>query len=141
MMKLNTIGLASGLLFGLGLGVSGMILPQKVQDFLDIAGEWDPSLMLVMGGALLVFMPGYFWLVKPRRLALNGDVIHLPAKRQIDRRLLLGSALFGIGWGLGGVCPGPALVNLVNMSLPLLVFIVSMLLGIWLVCRWDARRQ
>lgn len=140
-MKLNMIGLVSGLLFGLGLGVSGMILPQKVQNFLDIAGEWDPSLMLVMGGALLVFMPGYFWLVKPRRQALNGDAFRVPPAGKVDRRLLLGSALFGIGWGLGGVCPGPALANLVGSALPLLVFVAAMLLGIWLICRWDAWRQ
>ena len=140
-MKMNAIGLITGLLFGLGLAISGMILPQKVQNFLDVTGNWDPSLILVMGGALLVFMPGYFLLVKPRQRALNGEVFHLPSKRQIDRRLLVGSALFGIGWGLGGVCPGPALANLAGISLPLLAFMVAMLLGIWLVCRWDARQQ
>ena len=140
-MKMNTIGLLSGVLFGLGLAVSGMILPQKVQGFLDITGVWDPSMMLVMGGALLVFMPGYLLLVKPRQRALNGEPFHLPTKRPIDRRLLLGSALFGIGWGLGGVCPGPALANLADSSFPLLAFIVAMLLGMRLVCGWDKRHS
>ena len=135
------IGLLSGLLFGLGLVVSGMVLPQKVQGFLDISGQWDPSLMLVMGGALAVFLPGYFWLIRPRRRALNGSPFHLPTKTRLDRHLLLGSALFGIGWGLGGICPGPAMASLPVGSAALWVFVLAMLAGIKLVCWWEAKRH
>lgn len=135
------ISLLCGALFGLGLTISGMVLPEKVLGFLDLLGDWDPSLALVMGGALLVFMPGYFWLVKPRERSLLGAPFHLPTKRQIDKRLITGSALFGIGWGLVGICPGPALTSLVTAQWPVLLFVVAMLVGIKLVCWWEARTR
>ena len=98
-----------GLLFGLGLIISGMSNPAKVQGFLDLAGHWDPSLALVMGGAVAIGLPGFTWLVRGGH-SLLGGALQLPSKTLIDRRLIIGSALFGIGWGLAGICPGPALV-------------------------------
>lgn len=104
--------LSAGLLFGLGLILSGMVDPAKVQNFLDIAGTWDPSLAFVMAGAIGVAAPG-FWLVRRRRKAPLADTaFHVPpADAPIDGKLLAGSAVFGIGWGLAGFCPGPALVS------------------------------
>jgi uncharacterized membrane protein YedE/YeeE len=103
--------LISGLLFGLGLLLAGMADPAKVLVFLDLAGAWDPSLMLVMGGAIAVAAPAYAW-AKVRQRTFFGAPLHLPQGHRIDRRLILGSLLFGIGWGLAGICPGPALVLL-----------------------------
>ncbi len=100
---------AAGLIFGIGLIVSGMADPAKVLGFLDIAGRWDPSLALVMGGAILVGLGG-FTLARRRTRSLLGLPMMLPLGRSPDRRLVLGSVLFGIGWGLAGICPGPALV-------------------------------
>ena len=128
-----------GSLFGLGLTVSGMVLPQKVQGFLDVTGAWDPSLALVMMGALAVFMPGYFWLVKPRPSALCGEPFHLSTKRQLDWRLLSGSLLFGIGWGLVGICPGPAISALLTGHWPILLFVIAMLVCIKLACWLESR--
>jgi uncharacterized protein len=133
------ISLLSGVLFGFGLTLSGMVLPSKVQGFLDLAGDWDPSLALVMGGALLVFMPGYFLLVKPRRCAVNGTPFHFSSKTKLDKRLLIGSALFGVGWGLVGICPGPAITALVTGQWQILVFVIAMLVGIKLVCWLESR--
>ncbi len=103
------IALLAGLIFGLGLILSGMSNPAKVLGFLDLAGAWDPSLALVMGGALLPASIA-FWIAKRRGTTLLGTAINLPDTRQIDRRLIGGSILFGIGWGLAGICPGPAVV-------------------------------
>ena len=124
----------SGIVFGLGLTLSGMVLPSKVQNFLDVSGNWDPSLALVMGGALLVFMPGYFWLVKPRSRAVNGGEFHVSSRSTLDPRLLLGSILFGVGWGLVGICPGPAITALVTGQWQILLFVVAMLVGIKFAC-------
>lgn len=127
--------LLAGLLFGLGLAISGMIDPARVTGFLDLAGVWDPSLGFVMGGALLVFMPGYFLLVKPRRLSLLGEPMAVVPAPKLDRRLIGGSALFGIGWGLVGICPGPAL-SLISSGQPMiLLFVAAMVAGILLVDR------
>ena len=133
-MKLLT-SLLAGLLFGLGMAISGMVDPARVTGFLDLAGAWDPSLAFVMGGALLVFMPGYFLLVKPRRRSLLGEpIVAIPAPR-LDRRLIGGAALFGIGWGLVGICPEPAL-SLISSGQPMiLLFIAAMVAGILLVDR------
>ena len=133
------ISLIFGTLFGLGLTISGMVLPAKVLGFLDVTGDWDPSLSLVMGGALLVFIPGYLFLVKPRARSLAGEPFHLSKKRQLDPRLLLGSALFGVGWGLLGICPGPAITALVTGQWQIGLFVVAMLLGIKSACWLDAR--
>ncbi|MCF3099029.1 YeeE/YedE family protein [Aeromonas australiensis] len=133
-MKL-LISLLAGVLFGLGMALSGMVDPARVIGFLDLAGAWDPSLAFVMGGALLVFMPGYFLLVKPRQQSLLGEPIATVPAPRIDRRLLGGAALFGVGWGLAGVCPGPAL-SLITSGQPLiLLFIAAMVVGIVLFDR------
>ncbi|MFQ2468100.1 DUF6691 family protein [Aeromonas caviae] len=131
-MKLLT-SVFAGLLFGLGMALSGMMDPARVTGFLDLAGAWDPSLAFVMGGALAVFMPGYFLLVKPRRLSLLGEPMARVPAPVLDRRLIGGAALFGIGWGLVGICPGPAL-SLISSGQPMiLLFIAAMAAGILLV--------
>ncbi len=101
--------LLSGLIFGLGLILAGMANPQKALAFLDISGAWDPSLALVMGGAIAIALPA-FALAAKRNRSLLGQPINLPASRVIDKQLILGSIAFGIGWGMAGICPGPALV-------------------------------
>ncbi|MFI4953025.1 MAG: DUF6691 family protein, partial [Burkholderiales bacterium] len=103
--------LVAGLVFGVGLIVSRMASPAKVLGFLDLAGSWDPSLALVMAGAVVIAAP-VFALAARRSATLLGTPMHLPTARQIDRRLVLGSVAFGVGWGLAGFCPGPALVAL-----------------------------
>lgn len=120
--------LASGLMFGLGLGVSRMIDPSKVQGFLDIAGAWDATLLVVMVSALAVYAVGYR-LVMRRPKPILGDVFHVPTRRDVDARLVLGSSIFGIGWGLAGFCPGPALTALVLGRTEVLLFVVAMLVG------------
>ncbi len=125
------LAIASGLLFGLGLIAGGMTDPAKVQGFLDLFGHWDPSLAFVMGGAILVGVAG-FAVARRRKLAWSGEAIELPQSRIVDARLLAGGALFGIGWGLGGLCPGPAMTALGAGFVPALWFVVAMLLGMWL---------
>ena len=120
--------LLSGLVFGVGLIVSGMSNPAKVLGFLDLAGAWDPSLALVMGGAIGVAMPA-FWLAGRRKRAILGDAMQLPASRRIDRRVLLGSLAFGAGWGIAGFCPGPALVSLLAGQPKAWMFVGAMLAG------------
>jgi uncharacterized membrane protein YedE/YeeE len=120
-----------GVLFGLGLIISGMTNPAKILAFLDIAGAWDPSLIFVMGGAVLVGLIA-FYLAKNRTQSFLGGVMHIPTRRDIDRSLIIGSALFGVGWGLAGFCPGPALVSLGSGELKALVFVVAMLGGMLL---------
>lgn len=127
MMYLLTSAL-SGLVFGLGLLVSGMADPAKVLGFLDLAGAWDPSLALVMVGAIAVSSLAFFVAGKRQRSWL-GQVMQLPSARHIDRRLLGGGALFGIGWGVAGFCPGPALVALGLGQPKALVFVAAMLAG------------
>lgn len=120
--------LLAGLVFGLGLIVSGMANPAKVLGFLDLAGAWDPSLAFVMGGAIGV---GFFAfrLATPRSQSWLGDAMRLPTSRTIDRRLVGGSLLFGIGWGLAGICPGPGLVLLGFGELRGALFVAAMLVG------------
>jgi len=118
----------AGLVFGLGLLVSGMANPAKVLGFLDLAGAWDPSLALVMAGAVAV-AAGAFALMKKRTRTLLGAPVLLPTPRRIDRRLILGSLVFGVGWGLAGICPGPALVLAGTGSAKGLVLLVSMIAG------------
>ena len=120
-----------GALFGLGLIISGMTNPAKILAFLDIAGAWDPSLIFVMGGAVLVGLIA-FYLAKNRTQSFLGGAMHIPTRRDIDRPLIIGSALFGVGWGLAGFCPGPALVSLGSGELKALVFVVAMLGGMLL---------
>jgi len=120
--------LFAGLLFGTGLILSGMANPKKVQNFLDIFGSWDPSLAFVMGGAILVTAPG-FWLVQKRTSPFFHDVFQLPARNDIDARLVTGAAIFGVGWGLGGLCPGPAVTSLLFFTPGVLIFVLAMLVG------------
>jgi uncharacterized membrane protein YedE/YeeE len=120
-----------GVLFGLGLIISGMTNPAKILAFLDITGAWDPSLIFVMGGAVLVGLIA-FYLAKNRTQSFLGGAMHIPTRRDIDRPLIIGSALFGVGWGLAGFCPGPALVSLGSGELKALVFVVAMLGGMLL---------
>ncbi len=122
------MALIVGLIFGIGLIVSGMTDPSKVLGFLDLAGAWDPSLGLVMGGAILVGLMA-FHVAQKRRRSLLGAVMRLPAATQIDRRLVLGGLAFGVGWGLAGYCPGPALASLATGNAKPLVFSAAMLLG------------
>jgi hypothetical protein len=117
-----------GVLFGLGLMVSGMTNPAKITAFLDLAGPWDPSLIFVMGGAVLVGLIA-FYLAKKRTESFLGGAMHIPTRRDIDRPLIIGSALFGVGWGLAGFCPGPALVSLGTGELKAVVFVIAMLAG------------
>jgi uncharacterized membrane protein YedE/YeeE len=126
-MKL-LMALLAGLLFGLGLILSGMTNPSKVLGFLDLAGNWDPSLALVMGGALLVGSFVFPFATK-RPKSILGDALRLPTATQIDRRLVLGSLAFGAGWGLAGYCPGPALASLAQGGSKPLLFFAAMLAG------------
>lgn len=118
----------AGLVFGLGLIVSGMNDPGKIQGFLDLAGAWDPSLLFVMGGAILIGLLA-FAVARRRTTALFGGAMHLPTSREIDRPLVIGSLVFGMGWGLAGFCPGPALVSLGAGHWQALVFTLAMLAG------------
>lgn len=122
-------GLICGLVFGVGLVVSGMADPAKVLSFLDLFGAWDPSLALVMGGAVVVTFVGYR-LVLRRKGPMLLERFDLPETRLIDTRLMLGAALFGVGWGIGGLCPGPAIVALPLLAPGTLVFVPAMLIGI-----------
>ena len=133
------IALCSGLLFGLGLLASGMTDPSKVKGFLDVAGAWDPSLALVMGGAIAVGFLA-FALAKRHARAWSGAAIALPASTVIDARLIGGGVLFGIGWGIAGFCPGPALVALASGSGAAALFVVAMLAGMLLHDNVWARR-
>ena len=119
---------AVGFLFGLGLIVSGMINPAKVLGFLDLFGNWDPSLAFVMGGALAVTIPGYYLVLK-RPAPVLSTTFDVPVKTQIDRPLLAGAACFGVGWGLVGLCPGPAIAALGSGQIEALVFVAAMVIG------------
>jgi hypothetical protein len=130
---------ASGALFGAGLLVSGMTKPAKVQGFLDLFGRWDASLVFVMLGAISVHFVAHRLIVR-RGGPLFGDTFHLPTRKDVDRRLVVGAALFGVGWGLAGYCPGPALVSAGGGAVPVLVFVGAMTLGM-LVERYLPQRH
>ena len=120
----------AGLLFSIGLLMSGMANPEKVLGFLDLAGQWDPSLMLVMGGAIGIGLP-VFAVARKKSHSLLGAPIALPSRRDVDKRLVLGSIAFGVGWGLAGFCPGPGLVAAGALQPGGLVFTGAMLAGMW----------
>jgi uncharacterized membrane protein YedE/YeeE len=122
------VALAAGLLFGLGLGFSQMIDPQRVIGFLDLAGHWDPTLAFVMGGAVVVTLISFRFILKQPTPVL-GHKFFVPNRNDIDRPLLLGAALFGIGWGLGGYCPGPAIAALGLGSANPVLFLAAMIAG------------
>ncbi len=138
-MGRNLTALLSGLLFGLGLAVSQMVNPHKVQAFLDVTGDWDPSLALVMGGALAVTAIA-FRLVLKRKAPVFGTSFAIPTGAVIDRRLLAGAAIFGAGWGLAGYCPGPALAALSRPGIEAVSFVIAMLAGS-LLCRALTERR
>lgn len=119
-----------GLIFALGLGVSGMTQPQKVVGFLDLFGQWDPSLIFVMIGAIAVHFLTYR-LIRKRNTPLLDTQWHVPTKRELTPSLMIGSVLFGVGWGLGGFCPGPAVTALASFEGRPLVFVISMLVGMY----------
>jgi uncharacterized protein len=138
-MKRSFFALLSGLIFGFGLIASGMTDPAKVKGFLDLFGAWDPSLALVMGGAIAVGV-GAFALAKKRGTAWSGEPMEIPDNTLIDGRLLAGGVLFGAGWGIGGFCPGPALVAMGSGLGPAWIFGLAMLAGMALHDRWLAPR-
>lgn len=132
--------LLAGLIFGLGLIVAGMANPAKVLGFLDIGGQWDPSLALVMAAAVAVAMIGFAW-AKRRKTSLLGKPLQLPSSTRLDRRLIGGSLLFGIGWGLAGICPGPALVLLGAGMYKGVIFVAAMVAGMAIFSLIEHYRQ
>lgn len=130
------IALIAGVLMSAGITYSQMIDPAKVLAFLTLNANWDPSLMLVMAGALAVYAPG-FWLFAGRGKPFFADNFHLPTRRELDKPLLLGSALFGVGWGLAGYCPGPAIAALSSGSSATLAFVIAMIAGWFISRRWS----
>lgn len=135
----HLIALASGLVFGLGLIASGMTDPAKVKGFLDVAGAWDPSLALVMGGAIAVGVFA-FAAANRRTRSWTGDAMEVPVNTRIDTRLIGGGVLFGIGWGVAGFCPGPAVVALGSGMGAAWIFVPAMLAGMAIHDRWLAPR-
>jgi uncharacterized membrane protein YedE/YeeE len=133
------LSLIAGLIFGLGLVIGGMANPAKVQNFLDVAGIFDPSLAFVMGGAVAVTFVGYR-LVFRERSPLFADQFHIPTAKELDARILIGPTLFGIGWGLSGFCPGPAITSLPLMAKGTLIFVPAMLAGVGLA-RFVTRKR
>ena len=124
----SVAALVVGILFGLGLMISGMTNPAKIVNFLDLAGDWDPSLLIVMGSALAVSFVGYRLVLGARRPVFDTK-FHLPTATVIDRPLVVGSALFGVGWGLAGFCPGPGIAALATGALEPVLFVAAMVAG------------
>ena len=139
---MKALPFVSGLIFGLGLILSGMTDPLRIQAFLDVAGAWNPSMALVMGGAIVVTLPTYTWVRLRGRNAVGAAVV-LPDRKTITPRLVAGSAIFGLGWGLSGVCPGPGILiaanGLLSGAWPPLVFLLSVLVGMLLYKLWSQR--
>lgn len=134
----NLSALGAGTVFGLGLAISQMVDPVKVLGFLDIAGSWDPSLMLVMGGAVGVTMVAFRWVLK-RPTPVFDTQFHLPRITRVDAQLMVGAAIFGVGWGLAGYCPGPAIASIATFGADPLVFLVALVAGT-LLFRWMSVR-
>jgi uncharacterized membrane protein YedE/YeeE len=133
----------SGLVFALGLAIGGMTDPMKVVSFLDITGAWDPSLAFVMGGAILLYAPVYHFVTKKTRPLLH-HTFHLPTAKDVDVRLIAGGVMFGVGWGMGGFCPGPAIVSTASLRPDVLTFVASMfagMVGVYLYDRARAAKQ
>ncbi|AZN35779.1 DUF6691 family protein [Iodobacter ciconiae] len=129
---LKITALFSGMLFSLGLIISGMVNPAKVIGFLDLAGMWDPSLALVMAGAIATATPFFVWAKRRKYTLLTQEKMSLPDSKIIDRPLITGSILFGMGWGLAGICPGPGLVALAMGAPKAFIFVAAMLLGMFI---------
>jgi len=128
---IRLISLLSGIIFGLGLTISGMINPQKVLGFLNIFDAWDPSLIFVMVGAIIIFAPLHFIFKKKSRPILAKNFISIENKN-IDKKLLIGSGLFGVGWGLAGLCPGPAIASISFLNPSSLIFVLFMFVGFFI---------
>ena len=129
MAKSNIASFICGILFSIGLGISGMTQPQKVIGFLDVFGEWDLSLVFVMFGAVLSYLILQLWIQRNFSIPLLGGSFQIPTRKDLDRSLIIGALLFGSGWGLGGYCPGPAITSLGSGSLNALLFVVAMGIG------------
>lgn len=129
-MKVKVGAFLGGLAFGIGLAISGMTQPAKIVGFFDFFGSWDPSLAFVMLGALVVYTPVYRWAVRTWQHPIWAPTFTLPTRKDIDGRLVLGSAIFGVGWGLGGYCPGPAFTSVGAGSMEALTFGAAMLVGV-----------
>ena len=139
MNKATISAFVSGLIFSFGLLLSGMANPEKVLGFLDLFGAWDPSLALVMGGAIAIALPA-FTIARKRDTAILGGAINLPGKRTLDKRLVLGSLTFGVGWGLAGFCPGPGIVASGALESGAIVFVAAMVTGMLVFRALDKRR-
>ena len=135
MAKSNISSIICGIIFSIGLGISGMTQPQKVIGFLDIFGEWNPSLAFVMGGAVLSYLALQILIQRNFSIPLLGGSFQIPSRKDLDRSLIIGALLFGSGWGLGGYCPGPAITSLGSGSLNALLFVVAMGVGMLLADR------
>ena len=129
MAKSNIASYICGILFSIGLGISGMTQPQKVIGFLDVFGEWDLSLAFVMGGAVLSYLILQLWIQRNFSIPVLGGSFQIPSRKDLDRSLIIGALLFGSGWGLGGYCPGPAITSLGSGSLNAVLFVVAMGIG------------
>jgi uncharacterized protein len=125
------VSFAVGLIFAIGLGLSGMTQTHVVRGFLDLFGQWNPALIGVMGGAVLIHTALFYFIMK-RKSPLLDTQFHVPTRKDIDKRLIIGSALFGIGWGWAGICPGPGLVALASLNQNILIFVGTMVLGMGL---------
>lgn len=130
------MGYLAGLLFGLGLAIGGMTDPTRVLNFLDIFGDWDPTLMFVLGGAVVTTFVGYRLMLR-RSQPLFAQAFQLPTRRDLDARLIGGAALFGVGWGLSGYCPGPAFASFAGLTAPLIAMLLAMISGWWLAKRFS----
>lgn len=139
-MKRLLVAFGAGALFSVGLAVSGMTRPQKVIAFLDFTGDWDPSLALVMGAALAVYVPAYFSIRRWRRAPVLSRRFVVPVSETIDASLVAGAALFGVGWGIAGLCPGPAITSLAALSPAAIVFTPAMAAGA-IIARWALQRR
>lgn len=139
-MKNGLAALLVGFIFALGLGISGMTQPQKVVGFLDVFGAWDPSLIFVMAGAIAVHFVTYK-LIRKKSSPLLSAQWHVPTKKEITPALIMGSLLFGAGWGLAGFCPGPAMTSLASFELKPFVFVLSMLVGMFIFRLVDKKIQ
>ncbi len=135
MFKSNIAAFICGILFSIGLGISGMTQPQKVIGFLDVLGEWDPSLVFVMGGAVISYLLLQLMIQRRFSKPMLGKTFQIPSRKDLDRSLIFGALLFGMGWGLGGYCPGPAITTLGSGSLNAVLFMVAMAMGMLLADR------
>ena len=138
--KYHLTSFVVGVLFALGLGISGMTQPQNILGFLDLFGDWDPSLIFVMAGAVSVHGLAYY-LIKRRSSPLFATEFHWPKESQITKKLIIGSALFGMGWGLSGFCPGPGLTSLASGQSQSLLFVVSLAFGMFLHKKFQDRQK